>query len=74
LPHSHIIDRDGPHAGWFSTVNVRVFSLSAWNEIAAAKTLTKVRELQGDPSVGTPGVISADTPTNVYFFIASWRN
>jgi len=74
LPHSHVIGGDGPHAGWFNTVNVRVFSLSAWNEIAAAKTLAKVRELQGDPSVGTPGVISADTPTNVYFFIASWRN
>jgi hypothetical protein len=73
LPHSHIIDGDGPHAGWFNTVNVRVFSLSAWNEIASAKTLAKVRELQGNPAIGTPGVISADTPTNVYFFIASWR-
>jgi hypothetical protein len=72
LPHSHIIEAH--HAGWHNTVNIRVFSLSAWNEIAAAKTLAKVRELQGDPAVGTPGVISADTPTNVYFFIASWRN
>jgi hypothetical protein len=52
---------------------VRVFSLAAWNEIAAAKTLSKVRQLQGDPNVGTPGVISADTPTNIFFFIASWR-
>jgi hypothetical protein len=71
LPHSHIVE--SRQAGWHHTVNVRVFSLDAWNQIAAAKTLTKVRELQGDPAVGTRGVISADTPTNVYFFIASWR-
>jgi hypothetical protein len=69
--HNHILTSRG--GGWFRTVNVRVFSLAAWNEIAAAKTLEKVRELQGDPNVGTPGVISADTPTNIFFFIASWR-
>ena len=69
--HNHILNSRG--GGWFHTVNIRVFSLAAWNEIAAAKTLAKVRELQGDPSVGTPGVISADTPTNIFFFIASWR-
>jgi hypothetical protein len=70
--HSHILSAHG--GGWFNTVNIRVFSLAAWNEIATAKTLAKVRELQGnDPRVGTPGVISADTPTNIYFFIASWR-
>jgi len=66
--HNHILTSRG--GGWFHTVNIRVFSLAAWNEIAAAKTLAKVRELQGDPSVGTPGVISADTPTNIFFFIA----
>lgn len=72
LSHSHILDaRSG---GWFHTVNVRVFNEAAWNEIAAAKTLAKVRELQGgNPAVGIPGVISADTPTNIYFFIAGWR-
>lgn len=69
--HNHILNSRG--AGWFHTVNIRVFSLAAWNEIAVAKTLAKVRQLQGDPSVGTPGVISADTNTNIYFFIASWR-
>lgn len=70
--HSHILAAHG--GGWFNTVNIRVFSLAAWNDIAAAKTLAKVRELQGhNPQVGTPGVISADTPTNIYFFIASWR-
>jgi hypothetical protein len=72
LSHSHILDSRA--GGWFNTVNVRVFSAAAWNEIAAAKTLAKVRELQGgDPAVGVPGVISADTPTNIYFFIAGWR-
>lgn len=69
--HNHILSTRG--GGWFHTVNIRVFSLAAWNQIAAAKSLTTVRELQGDPQVGVPGVISADTPTNIYFFIASWR-
>jgi hypothetical protein len=70
--HSHILSAHG--GGWFKTVNIRVFSLDAWNQIASAKSLAKVRELQGNnPQVGTPGVISADTPTNIYFFIASWR-
>lgn len=69
--HSHILSQRG--GGWFNTVNIRVFSLLAWNEIAAARTLAKVRELQGDPTTGQPGVISADTPTNIYFFIAGAR-
>lgn len=72
VSHSHILDARG--GGWFHTVNIRVFSATAWNEIAAAKTLAKVRELQGgNPAVGVPGLISADTPTNIYFFIAGWR-
>jgi len=34
-----------------------------------------VRELQADPIIGVNGqrLISADTPTNIFFFIASWR-
>jgi hypothetical protein len=71
VSHSHVLATH--HAGWHNTVNIRVFSLNAWNQIAAARTLAKVRELQGDPAIGTPNVISADTPTNIYFFIASWR-
>ena len=67
LPHSHIIGSRG--AGWHQTVNIRVFSLAAWNQIAAAKSLEKVRELQADPAVGGAGLISADTPTNIFFFI-----
>jgi hypothetical protein len=71
LPHSHILTER--RAGWFRTVNIRVFNLDAWNAIAAAKNLAKVRELQGDRATGQPGIISADTPTNIFFFIASWR-
>jgi hypothetical protein len=69
--HNHILTSHG--GGWFHTVNIRVFSLAAWKQIAAAKTLDAVRDLQGDPQVGRPGVISADTPTNIYFFIAGER-
>ena len=61
-------------AGGSTRWNIRVFGLAAWNEIAAAKTLAKVRELQGgNPNVGVPGVIRPDTPTNIYFFIAGLR-
>ena len=73
VPHSHILSE---HAGgWFHTVNIRVRDLTVWNQIAAAKSLDKVRELQADPIVGVNGqrLISADTPTNIFFFIASWR-
>lgn len=58
--HSHIITaRQG---GWHNTVNIRVTSLDVWNEIAAAKSLAKVRELQA------AGRLGPDVPTNVYFF------
>jgi hypothetical protein len=74
VPHSHILSEHG--GGWFHTVNIRVRNLDVWNQIAVAKSLEKVRELQADPIVGvngqTPG-ITADTPTNIFFFIASWR-
>ncbi len=70
--HSHLLNKRG--GGWFNTVNIRVFSPEAWKQIAAAKTLAKIRELQGgNPGVGVPGVISADSPTNIYFFIAGAR-
>lgn len=71
LPHSHIVGER--RAGWFKTVNVRVSNLDVWNEIAAAKSLARVRALQADPAIGGMGLISQDTPTNIYFFIASWR-
>jgi hypothetical protein len=71
VPHSHIVtERRG---GWFHTVNIRVRNLAAWNQIADAKSLDKVRDLQADPNVGGAGLVSGDTPTNIYFFIASWK-
>jgi hypothetical protein len=67
IPHSHIIGERG--AGWHRTVNVRVFKPAVWNQIVAAKSLAKVRELQADPAVGGAGLISPDTTTNIFFFI-----
>jgi len=67
VPHSHILTERT--AGWHRTVNVRVRDLARWNQIAAAKSIDKVRELQADGS----GLVSPDTPTNIFFFIASWR-
>jgi len=58
--HSHIIT--DTQAGWHRTVLIRVPSLAAWNEIAAAKSLTKVRELQA------AGLVKPDALTNIYFF------
>lgn len=58
--HSHIIT--DVESGWHETINVRVLSLAAWNDIAAAKSLTRLRELQA------LGQVSQDIPTNVYFF------
>lgn len=71
LPHSHLLGER--RAGWHQTVNIRVFSLAAWNQIVEAKSLAKVRELQVNPAVGVPGVISADTPTNIFFFLEVQR-
>jgi len=58
--HSHIIT--DLQSGWHETVNVRVTSQAAWNDIAAAKSLSRLRELQALGQVGP------DIPTNVYFF------
>jgi hypothetical protein len=66
VPHSHIITER--QSGWHQTVNIRVRDLDVWNQIAAAKTLSKVRELQADPAIGGAGLISQDTPTNIFFF------
>lgn len=58
--HSHIVTDQ--QAGWHQTVTVPVTSVDAWNEIAAARSLTKVRQLQAAGRVGS------DAPTNLYFF------
>ena len=71
LPHSHIVDERG--AGWFHTVNIRVFNREVWDQIVEAKSLAKVRALQADPAVGGAGLIDRrDNQTNIFFFIASW--
>jgi hypothetical protein len=40
----------------------------------AAKSLAKVRELQADPAIGGAGLISQDTPTNIFFFIQAQQD
>jgi hypothetical protein len=61
-PHSHIItSRQG---GWHRTVNIRVLTSSAWDQIVAAPTLETVRQLQATH----PEMISGDNPTNIFFF------
>ena len=71
VPHSHLLEERG--GGWHHTVNIRVFNVGVWNQIVAAKSIETVRALQADPAVGGAGLISQDTPTNIFFFIASWR-
>lgn len=58
--HSHIIA--DLQSGWHETINIRVLSLGAWNDLAAAKSLSRLKELQA------LGQVSQDIPTNVYFF------
>jgi hypothetical protein len=58
--HSHIIS--DLQSGWHETVNVRVTNINVWNDLAAAKSLSRLRELQALGQVGP------DIPTNVYFF------
>jgi hypothetical protein len=60
-PHSHVIDER--HGGWWELEVIGVTSLDAWNQIVAAKSLDKVRELQA----ANAGV-TADIATNVYLF------
>ena len=61
-PHSHIIT--SRQAGWHRTVNIRVLSSWVWDQIVAAPTLETVRQLQSTH----PESISADHPTNIFFF------
>lgn len=58
--HSHIIA--DLESGWHETVNIRVTNIEAWNDIASAKSLTRLRELQA------ANLLGPDIPTNVYFF------
>lgn len=67
-PHSHIIT--SRQAGWHRTVNIRVLSSWAWDQIAAAPTLATVRQLQAEH----PDLISGDNPTNIFFFFEVHSN
>jgi hypothetical protein len=58
--HSHIIT--SRQAGWHNTVNIRVFTPDAWNQIAKNPTLATVEALQGQ------GLASGPNPTNIFFF------
>lgn len=61
-PHSHIIT--SRQAGWHRTINIRVLSPALWDQIAANPTIENVRHLQAN----SPTLISADNPTNIFFF------
>jgi hypothetical protein len=61
-PHSHIITSD--QSGWHRTINIRVLSMAAWDQIVASPTLETVRQLQ----TLHPEMISGDNPTNIFFF------
>jgi hypothetical protein len=61
-PHSHIIT--SRQAGWHRTVNIRVLSAAAWDQIVSLPTLETIRQLQATH----PDQISGDNPTNIFFF------
>jgi hypothetical protein len=61
-PHSHIIT--SRQAGWHRTINIRVLSPSMWNQIVASPSLATVQQLRA----ANPTLISADIPTNIFFF------
>ena len=62
-PHSHVIDER--HGGWWELEVIGVTSLDAWNQIVAAKSLDKVRELQA-----AHAGVTDDIKTNVYLFFS----
>lgn len=63
-PHSHVIDER--HGGWWELEVIGVKSLDSWNQIVAAKSLDKVRELQATANSG----VTSDIKTNVYLFFS----
>jgi len=62
-PHSHVIDER--HGGWWELEVIGVTSLDAWNQIVAAKSLDKVRELQA-----AHAGVTDDIKTNVHLFFS----
>ena len=61
--HSHVIDER--HGGWWELEVIGVTSLDAWNQIVAAKSLGKVRELQA-----AHAGVTDDIKTNTYLFFS----
>lgn len=61
-PHSHIVT--SRQAGWHNTVNIRVTSPWAWEQIVASPSLATVRQLQAEH----PALVGRDIPTNIFFF------
>lgn len=59
--HSHIVDVD--QGGWWEIEVIGVTDPAIWDEIAAAKDLETVRELQAAGSG-----ITGDIPSNLYLF------
>ena len=59
--HSHIVEVD--QGGWWELEVIGVTDPAVWDEIVAAKSLERVRELQAD-GVG----ITGDIPTNAFLF------
>jgi hypothetical protein len=64
--HSHIVEQDGGNS--WSLLVIGVKDLATWNQIVAAKSLDKVRELQAADPGGTR--ITADIPSNIYLTFA----
>ncbi len=59
--HSHIVDQRA--GGWWEIEVIGVTDPGVWNQIATAKNLTKVRELQAAGSG-----ITGDIPSNLFLF------
>ena len=62
--HSHIVDVK--RGGWWEIELIGVTNEAAWNDIASAKSLDRVRELQSDPTSGVTG----DIPSNLFLFFS----
>ncbi len=63
-PHSHIVDVKS--GGWWEIEVVGVFDPAVWSQIAEAKDLATVRELQAS----RPDAITGDIPSNLFLFFS----
>ena len=65
-PHSLLIEAAAPTATAFEVRVIGVHDLATWNTVAAARSLTVVRQQQQADPTGTK--ITIDTPTNLFLF------